>query len=416
MNYRFAQLRRRLRNAFAYRTGNVLSNFSVALENRWPGDKSRNRLVILDDTFPNVLSAFRVAEFNSYLERFPDVQVYSTAWQFDSVLEEYRRYYPQFKNSVRAYSDRRILRGKAAYIVFLHNAFRFLERIEQAKLPFVFELYPGGEFRLDESVSDERLRRVCSSPAFHKVIVTQKLIQDYLLERGFCDSDRIELILGGVFASDQINSLLRPRRRYGLEKEVLDICFVAFKKMPGGIDKGYDRFIAAARLLARRNPQIRFHVGGSFKESDVDIGSDLVGRITYHGSQYTSFFPGFYANMDIIISPNIPFALSPGAFDGFPTGCCIEAGLCGVAVFATDELAMSHGIFKDREEIVIISREPEEICAIVEEYAASPDALAQLGTRGQQAFSSFFDLEKQMEPRLRVLSRLLDIESAVRAI
>jgi glycosyltransferase involved in cell wall biosynthesis len=180
--------------------------------------------------------------------------------------------------------------------------------------------------------------------------------------------------------------------------------------MPGGINKGYDRFIDAARLLARRNQQIRFHVVGSFDESDADIG-ELEGRITFYGPQYRNFFPGFHANMDIILSPNIPFALDPGVFDGFPTGCCIEAALCGVAVFCTDELAMNNGTFKDREEIVIISREPEEICGVVEEYLSRPSSLAELATKGQHAFRREYDLNKQMEPRLRVLSSLLNVKS-----
>jgi glycosyltransferase involved in cell wall biosynthesis len=405
-----SRLVKRLRTSFSYRTGPILNRISIAIENRWPGKKSQDRLVILDEYFPNLFAAHRVAEFNVYLERFDDVKVYSTEKQFDYWLEEYGKHYPQFRNSVRAYDDNRILRGKGVYIVFLHNAFRFLEKVEEAGLPFVFELYPGGEFRLNDPVSDERLRRVLASPGFHKVIATQKITQDYLVERGFCDPDRIEFIDGGVFATDQLEALTCPKLRYGFDKDVVDICFVGFKHMPRGTNKGYDRFIETARLLARRNQQMRFHVVGSFDESDVEIG-ELAGRITFYGPQYRNFFPGFHANMDIILSPNIPFALDPGVFDGFPTGCCIEAGLCGVAVFMTDELAMNNGTFKDREEVVIISREPEEICRVVEEYLCNPASLAELATRGQQAFRRVFDLSKQMEPRLRILSGLLNVES-----
>ena len=400
-----------MRTSFGYRAGPTLNRLSVAVDNRWPRKRSLDRLVILDDAFPNPFTAFRVAEFNTYFERFQQVKLYSTTAMFQYWIDEYGRQYPQFKKLVRPYDKNRILRGKGAYIVFLHNAWRFVEQLEKAGLPFVFTLYPGGEFRLNEAVSDDRLRRVFSSPMFRKVIVTQKITHDYLIAGSFCDPAQIEFIFGGVLASNRLNASPFPKHRYGVDKDVLDVCFVAFKQTPRGIDKGYDRFIAAARLLADRNQQVRFHVVGSFDESDVDIG-DLQSRISFYGSQYTDFFPGFYANMDIIISPNIPFVLAPGAFDGFPTSCCIEAGFCGVAVFCTDELAMSHGIFKDREEIVIISREPSEISDVIEEYIARPDLLAKLASRGQRAMHDVFDPNKQIEPRLRVLSSLLEMSSA----
>jgi|SRR5882672_3722121 len=414
MMSKLVALAQRLRTSFGYRAGPTLNRLSVAVENRWPSKRSQDRLIVLDDAFPNPFTAFRVAEFNTYFERFQQVKLYSTTAMFQYWIDEYGRQYPQFKKLVRPYDKNRILRGKGAYLVFLHNAFRFVEQLEKEGLPFVFTLYPGGEFRLDEPVSDQRLRRVFSSPMFRKVIVTQKITHDYLIKKSFCDPARIEFIFGGVLASNRLNASPFPKHRYGVDKDVLDVCFVAYKHMPGGIDKGYDRFIAAARMLADRNQEVRFHVVGSFDESDVDIG-DLQSRISFYGSQYTDFFPGFYANMDIILSPNTPFVLDRGAFDAFPTGSCIEAGLCGVALFCADELATNNGVFKDREEIVIISRKPEEICAIVEEYIARPDLLAELATRGQRTLQGVFDLYKQMEPRLRVLSSLLNINDAKRA-
>jgi len=352
-----------------------------------------------------------VAEFNIYFQRFDEVTLFSTSARFQHWIHEYGRHYPQLTKHVRPYDKNRTLRGKGAYLVFLQNAFRFVEQLEKEELPFVFELYPGGEFRLDEAVSDERLRRVFSSPMFRKVIATQMITRDYLVEKGFCDPAQIEFIFGGVLASNRLSDTPQPRRRYGIDKDVLDVCFVAYKHMSRGIDKGYDRFIATARMLADRNQQIRFHVVGSFDESDVDIG-DLEGRISFYGSRYTDFFAEFYANMDIMLSPNVPFVLDPGAFDAFPTGGCVEAALCGVAIFCADELAMNNGILKDREEIVIVPIEPEKICAIVEEFVARPEILARLAIKGQQAFRSIFDLEKQMEPRLRVLSSLLEMDNA----
>src|SRR5215210_4719238 len=129
----------RLRTALGYRTGQILNRLAVAVENR--RSTNHNGVVILDDMFPSMLTSFRLAEFNIYLEQFDDVRIYSTAGTFRYWIKEYSRYYPQFKNSIQLHNDHRRLRGKGAYMVFLHNAFRFLANVEQAGLPFVFVLY-----------------------------------------------------------------------------------------------------------------------------------------------------------------------------------------------------------------------------------------------------------------------------------
>jgi glycosyltransferase involved in cell wall biosynthesis len=295
-------------------------------------------------------------------------------------------------------------------VVFLNNIFSYLGRIEEARLPFVFELYPGGGFHLNDPASDARLRRVFDSPLFRKVIATQSITRDYLLQKKLCEEQKIEFIYGGVLSSDSLYDIPSQRALYGSGKETIDICFVADKYMPRGADKGYDRYIECAHILCRRYQQARFHVVGNFTQADVDV-SALGDQITFYGFRFTPFFPPFYSRMDIILSPNVPFLLYPGKFDGFPTGGCIEAALCGTAIFATDELGMNEGRLKDREEIVLISREPDEIAETVGKYVADPSRLAALAQNGQRAVRQLFSLDAQMTPRLRVLSDLLSSAS-----
>jgi glycosyltransferase involved in cell wall biosynthesis len=293
-----------------------IEGYSNALENALP--RNRNRLIILDEVFPSLTTGFRVAEFNSILRYFPDSTVYSTL----SSRGEFRAYaqmHPALSNRVRRFSRNLAVRGAAAYVVFLNNTYNFIEPLEAAGLPFAFELYPGGGFRLDDNETDAKLSRVFRSPMFRNVIVTQSVTRDYLLKRSFCRAEQIEFIFGVVVASDVLGQIPSDRRRYGFGKTTLDICFVAHKYVQGGIDKGYDRFISCARILSNRHSDVEFHVVGPFDQSDADVG-DLAGRIRFHGVRPTSFFPSFYAGMDIILSPNTHSVLAPGAFDGFPTG------------------------------------------------------------------------------------------------
>lgn len=368
-------------------------------------DQNRERLIIIDKIFPSLFTGFLIAEFSSILRHFPSAIVYSTV----PTRREFRDYaslYPELAGRVRRFSTALRLKGAAAYVVFLNNTVEYLDKIETARLPFAFELYPGGGLCLDNPTGDAKLARVFASPMFRKVIVTQNITHDYLLDKKFCRKDQIELVFG-VVVPTTTGEVPRRKLCYGVDKFTLDICFVAHKYLPRGIDKGYDRFLAVARILGKRHPEARFHVVGGFTEEDGDV-TDFRDKIKFYGRRATTFFPEFHAGMDIILSPNVHSTFGPGYFDGFPTGCCVEAALCGTAMFVTDELKLNAGYLKDRKEIVIISREPSEIAEVVEEYISNPEQLQLLSQDGQVAIQRLFALDAQMAPRLRVLSELLE--------
>jgi len=249
------------------------------------------------------------------------------------------------------------------------------------------------------------LRRVLSSSSFRKVIVTQQISYDYLAEQALCPPEQIEFIYGGVLPSHLLAKKTQVKQRFQDSKSTLDICFVSHRYTQQGTDKGYDIFIEVAKQLSKACKEIVFHVVGPFDVNTIDV-VDIEDKILFHGTRYTDFFPDFYANMDIILSPNRPFVLSPGSFDGFPTGACVEAGLCGVAVFCTDPLQQNI-MFKDGVEIVIIQLNVQEICDQVQHFYHKPEELYCLSSQGQQAFRKIFDLSVQMQPRIDLLSSLL---------
>jgi glycosyltransferase involved in cell wall biosynthesis len=400
------------------RSSKLLNNsldFAGAITHRYPDpSKSNDKLIILDDIFPSLVSAFRIAEYNAYLETFESAEVHSTGSAFASVREtrsfpqvvaEYEQYYPQFKKRVFKFNRWRSLQSRLMYTIFLNNAFYFADMIKKYNVSFVFTLYPGGGFQLGIEESDAKLQKVCSLPNLKKIIVTQKVSKQYLLEQIFCGADKVEFIYGGVLPSDRLIRNMVTKKYYMQDKNTFDICFVANKSMKRGIDKGYDVFIEVARFLSKMHQDILFHVVGPYDRSDIHI-KDIDSKVKFYGIRYTDFFSEFYSRMDIILSPNIPFAVGLGSFDGFPTGACVEAGLCGVAVFCTDVLGQNIA-FKNGDEIVIISRDVEEISSIMDEYYRNYDDLILLGKKGQEAFKRVFDIEAQMKPRLEILSAFM---------
>jgi glycosyltransferase involved in cell wall biosynthesis len=375
--------------------------------------KEKCRLTIYDDIFPHQLSAFRIAEFNAYLSNFPGTRVFSTGTafrviheqrNFATVLQEYEQTFPQYKGQVSKFSSWQNYTSGIMYSVFINNAFKFINLAESYHTPFIFTLYPGGGFQLNDQKTDEKLLRVFSSPSFSKVIVTQNITKDYLLEKKLCVPSAIEFIYGVALPIDTLR-LTKPKKFYGKDKDSFDICFVAHKYMPQGMDKGYPVFLEVARRLAKSHSDIFFHVVGSFDSSDMDV-SDIADRIRFYGTQNTSFFSNFYSQMDMILSPNVPFVLAPNAFDGFPTGSSVEAGLCGVPIFCTDVLKQNT-MFQDGKDIVIISTDINEICHIVDYYYQNSDSLYTMSHHARESLDRLFGFKAQIQPRIDLLSDFL---------
>lgn len=374
---------------------------------------AREELVIFDDIYPLAISGFRLAEFNSYLDYFKSAAVYTTGDAFavvgekstlKDVISRHLNFFSGHFNRVRVFNCYSLIESKLAYVVFLHNAYRFLPFIEKNKLPFVFTLYPGGAFKINDLDSDRMLATVCASPEFRKVIVTQKITYDYLLKNNFCSEDKIEFIYGVVPSIEGVSKKIIKKIELGTSKNAFDICFVAHKYMPQGEDKGYDTFIAAAKLISAKCKDVVFHVVGTFTAEDID--TDVIGDIRFYGPQKNDFFADFYRSMDLIIAPNVPFKLQPGAFDGFPTGCCVDAALAGVAVFNSDTLGQNI-YFTDHEDIVIIDNDAYDIMTKVMEYYQDYNKLLALSRKGQRKFEEVFNMANQMQPRIALLESQL---------
>jgi len=63
----------------------------------WPRwSKPADELVVLDDFFPNLLTGFRVAEYNAYLGAFDNLRVLTALSGFATEHARYAARYPQF--------------------------------------------------------------------------------------------------------------------------------------------------------------------------------------------------------------------------------------------------------------------------------------------------------------------------------
>ena len=378
-------------------------------------------LAIIDDVFPHPLSAFRLQEFNSYLKEFNNSKIYSTGSAIhllgDQILSElfanFKRQFPEYAGRIKKFEFNAIINAKLLYFIFLGNVYINIKRVEELRTPFVFTLYPGGGFGINNSESDMMLRRVTSSPCFQKVIVSQKITYDYLIEKLFCSPEQIELIFGVVTPLEYIESEYDNKVHFGITKTTLDICFVAHKYTERGVDKGYDVFIEVAKVLYTRHSNIRFHVIGGFDENTIDV-REIRDRIAFYGNREMKWFDEFYKDKDIILSPNVPFIILEGSFDGFPTGACVDAGLRKTALFCTDELHLNTQ-FIDGEEIVIIPHNSNQITRNIEYFYRNPEKLKMIAENGCIKIKQIYSYESQILPRIKILKeqiKLADINKS----
>ena len=394
------KLRRKVRKKFE----------SLFLKKRFFKNYHKYDLLIYDDIFPHPISGFRYEEFRIVLEAFQNSKIILEPISYPIVgttidlhkthVLEFKTKFPYAKNKLVSAEGAINVNTKLFYCIFLNNIYDNLEWLEKYKIPFVFTLYPGGGFQVEDDLSNQKLNRVTASPQFRKVIVTQLYTKEYLIKNQFCEMDKIEYIFGGVVPQISLEKSVELKTFFP-EKGTFDIVFCAAKYMPKGLDKGYDVFIELAHSLLKKFDFVRFHVIGGFSKEEIDVCL-LERNITFYGYQKFEDLAAIYKGMDVILSPNKPFFLGNGAFDGFPLGTVVEAVLNGVVALVTDKLKQNT-VFEEGEEIIIINDNVDAIEKIIINLIEQPNKLKTIAEQGRKKFLKIYSNEYQMNPRIQLL-------------
>ncbi len=375
----------------------------------------KSDLIIYDDIYPHPVSGFRIEEFTVLLTEIKKSKIYLAPKSYPIVktdvnlhpihVKEIIQNNNTLKGKLKIYNGIFNFNTRLFYCIFINNIYIFINDLERLKIPFVFTLYPGGGFQMNEDKSDLKIKRILSSPMFKKVIVTQKISKDYLITNHFCEEDKIELIFGGVVPQNSLIKNNFNRKNYLINKPTLDICFCAGKYMAKGLDKGYDVFIEVAHALAFKYDFVNFHVIGGFDASDIDV-SKINDRITFYGYQKFENLETIYQGIDIIISPNKSFVLNKGSFDGFPLGTVVEAALNQVLVLLSDDINQNT-IFKDGEELIIVESNSTCIEKELIHLIENPQRITEIANKGMLKFQEVYSNSIQMKPRIELLKKLI---------
>ncbi len=416
-----------LRKLFYFRIYlNLLKLKSKLLYNLIPETKKYD-FVIIDDAVPKYLSGFRDYEFSGFLREYNNIALFSIIASKVSKLRQYSYYhiktvkewkqnkadfvkeYGVNPDTIKPFHPWTKVNAKLAYCVFMTNGVYLIDYFEKRNLKFILELYPGGGFSIQtDGFMYENLKRVIGSPMLEKVIVTQPISRDFLMQQNICDKSKIVYIHGG-FVSADFMKLPSKTIQYPRDKNTIDICWAGAKYMPRGVNKGYDIFIDMAHYLLDTAPEynFHFHIVGGFDEFEIPIDPKHRPRFTYYGFLKNREFTDFYKDKDIFICPLRPNLLGKGIFDGFPTGVSGEAGMHGVCLLLTDPLNQNE-VFTDGYDTFFLDNDPIQYANKVLELAKDPEQIYIVGDRSRISMQKKYVHKTQFDQRFALINEFLE--------
>ncbi|WP_312343521.1 glycosyltransferase family 4 protein [Chryseobacterium binzhouense] len=361
-------------------------------------------LLIYDSVFPNLISGFRFAEFNALLNIFKNAKIIVNPTDYKHLnqkvethktdIELLKKTHPISYKKTFVGTVKDIKNTNLFYCIFLNNIYSSLPYLEKNKINFIFTLYPGGGFDTKDEIALKKLKTVLSSKYFKGVIVTQQFTEDFIVENYNCPKDKILNIFGCIIPQNSIGAV--RSRRYN-PSTTLQLCFCAAKYTEIGADKGYDIFIETAKILASKDHNIHFNVVGGYDSNVISI-KGYENFFTFYGYKKYEELQPIFLEQDIILSPNRPYILNAGSFDGFPLGAVVEAVLNGAVPIVTDELNQNTMFSKD--EIIIVKPDTEEIVTKIEELIYNPELLNLISKNAQKKFREIYSDSYQLNKRV----------------
>ena len=188
----------------------------------------------------------------------------------------------------------------------------------------------------------------------------------------------------------------------------LRILFMAHRYMPNAEDKGFPIFQEVALELIRKYSDVFFDIIGDFGVKDLDFDSSIE-RFKFHGILEEKEFGRVLNETHIILSPNQPFILNPGAYDGFPLGSCIIASIFNNALVTSDYFseAKNYNLIEDID-FLKIEPKKEKIIPKVQALIEDRDRLKSISFSGREKVYKAYSYSSQIEKRVDLFREIVN--------
>lgn len=367
--------------------------------------KDEIKFLIIDDCYPLDLYAWRKGEIDEILRHFSNSCVlrcnssvsYAYKFTMDKCLDR------NAENIIFIADGTGVILNDIKLVSFLMYYGYEGYNIAEIDKDFVMTLYPSGGFRLYDNALCRKMKKICASPHFKHLIVTQKNMYDYVVENKICPKEKVSFIFGGP------SSPVFSKKHKSINK-VENICFCSNIYGDDGWRKGYDIFVSVARILNKKNKNLKFYVvGDGVHEKTINI-SDMKTHFKFYNRMDLKDLTCFFEDMDIMVMPNRLHYFNDGSidFDGFPLGCAAHAMMCGVPLFMTDPLNLNNNYYEDGKDFVKINFDPYEISKKIQHYISNPLDLNEIGKCGNIKTRKLYSFEKQIIPRIKIYKKILE--------
>jgi hypothetical protein len=369
-------------------------------------------IIIFDDVFPSTTSPWRTFEFVNILYQFPNSKIVSNSLSksflknesFSKRYNDLIRNYPEIRGKINKERFFENVNSKIIYFLFFNNVLKYLDKLKKSKSSFVFTLYPGGGWEIENNEKDQIIYDLIDLPFCKAVIVNQYLTYNYLINKLKVDSDKVFLIPGIPLPLTAVNDY-----RTNFPKDpVIKIVFVAHKYTFNGIDKGFPIFIKFInRIKSKTNIKFNAYVIGDFTKDDLQQDGNWL-NLFFMGRMDEDSLNVFLKETDVIISPNQPFKLKKGAYDGFPLGSVISAGLNNNLILSTDFFNEGEKIgFIDTIHFVKIDPNDNDIFNKFIHYYYDSKSVKEIIFNCKLFISRFYSYDNQIVPRFELIKNLI---------
>lgn len=378
----------------------------LSYQSFWYKGVKKYDIIIFDNVLPNLSTPWRSFELENLILKFPNSKVISNnrSKAFNSYIKFNKRkkdfgiFFPIL--SKRLTKEKLIcnVNTKVLYFLFFNNIVFYYEKIKINNISFVFTLYPGGGWELNNKTKDKIITEIVSDELCLGVIVNQFITFEYLVGKLKISEKKIKLIHGIPVNLESRNVL----RKYNSRKEAFNIVFVGHKYTNLGEDKGLPIFLDVINRINQKGFNIKGYIVGNFKKENFEPFFDL-SEIRFMGEMKENQLLLFLQTTDIILSCNKPFVLSRGAYDGFPLGSVGMAAMSGNLVLSTDYFNEGSKIgFIDNVHFIKIDTEVNHLIEKLKYCLINFEKMNEIINESLRFFINYYSFKNQINPRLEM--------------
>lgn len=236
-----------------------------------------------------------------------------------------------------------------------------------------------------------------------RAIAVSQSTADFLIRDRFVPGDKVDVVFNGApldhFAPRTRDEGDRVRAELGIPLDAPVITTIGRLNA----QKGHATLIAAAPIVAKQFPQVRFLIAG-----DGDLLGPLKAQASALGVSATTVFAGHRTDVPEILAATDIVCISSN-YEGTPL-VLFEAMAAAKAVVSTSVDGCAEIIEEGRTGLLVPPRDPEKLGAALCRVLAEPSLREALGNQAKEA-SKRYDIQACVRAMERIYDRLLPAAS-----